>query len=283
MLALRYVLGFLGTLALCVAVQTLGLRLVGGKTAKSESNYFSSLARLQTAAAENPRILLLGSSLTGRLADRAAAVEGIANIGCDGGSAAVTLRAIDRGEIDAAPIVVVEANTLAYDLDGRGSEMAAAISGPWFQVGRRVPNLGATARPTAFVYSWLIQKKEGPPAAISEDLPIDSQPGPYAGEAAAKLSAAESELVDELAGIIARLEKRGSRVVLVMLPPGELEGSSELRVARALAVKSGAGWWDLNAGLPTDSVSFTDGRHMEAESTAKTMATLSRLLPGKRE
>ncbi|GAA5481943.1 hypothetical protein [Haloferula sargassicola] len=271
----RYLIGFFGMLALCFTAQTLGLRAVGGKTAKSESNYFSSLARVQTASAEKPRVLMLGSSLTGRMSDRAAAVDGFVNIGCDGGSAAITLRAIDRGEIDPASTVVVEANTLAYDLDGRGSQMSSAICGDWFQLGREVPNLGATARPTAFVYSAMMKVKEGDPAPVEKPLPVASKPGAYHGPAPADLTEPEQALVDEMAGIIGRLEERGSRVVLVLLPPGEIEGSSELRVARGLAWASGAEWWDLNDGLPADRVHFTDGRHMEAESAAETMATLS--------
>ena len=277
---MRYLIGLAGTLALCFLTQTLGLQAVGGETAKSESNYFSTIARIQTGSTRSPKAILLGSSLTGRMADRAARVDGIVNLGCDGGSAAVTLRAIDRGLIDAAPVVVIEVNTLAYDLDGRGSQISEAISGPWFQVGRQHRNLGATSRPTAFAYSWLISKKEGPPAPIERSLPIQSRPALYPGPGSEGLTPMEAGYVDELVDIIDRLQGRGCRVVLVMLPPGEVEGSAELRVARALGERSNAEWWDLTRGLPEDTVLFTDGRHMEAESAAMTMGTLQKGLMG---
>ncbi|MBB5353632.1 hypothetical protein HNR46_003893 [Haloferula luteola] len=277
---IRYLMGFFAVLGLCLAIQTAGLQAVGGKTAKSESNYFSSLARLQGASRADPQVLLLGSSLTGRMADRAAAVPGIVNLGCDGGSAAVTLRALDQGLLSPAPVIAIEANTLAYDLDGRGSQMSQALEGEWFHVGERIPVLGATARPTAFAYSWLMKWKDGDPVAVGEALPTSSRPGVFHSAPSGELSSGEENLVAELAGIIGRLQQGGRRVVLVLLPPGEIEGTPEWRVAHALAERSGAEWWDLNDGLARNQLGFTDGRHMDATSAAMTMASLAReLLP----
>ena len=125
-----YPIAFPLLLAACFGVQTIALRLVGGKTVKSESNYFSSIARIQNANRENevpPRVILLGSSMIARLGDRTASVPGVVNMGCDGGSAFITLRAIDRGELRAAPVIVVEANSLAIELQHRGKEIAESI------------------------------------------------------------------------------------------------------------------------------------------------------------
>jgi hypothetical protein len=226
----RHLIAFVTVLAACFGAQTLALRLAGGRTVKSESNYFSSIARLQTETRNKPRIMLLGSSMTGRLADRAADIPGVANLGCDGGSPVITLRAIDRGLLPAAPVIVVEANSLTFELEGRGREIAAAIDSGWFQLGGRFPNLGATARPTAFAYSWLMARRAGSaPVSSTEGLPISTKPELLS--AAPALDPLAAALAEELAGILRRLEKRGSRVVIVMLPPGA-ETDAEENLAR---------------------------------------------------
>ena len=91
-----------------------------------------------------------------------------------------------------------EGNTLSYDLEGRGREIAQAIGSDWFEIGTREPGGSATARPTAFGYSWLISRREGG-AAVSS--------------------------ADELCGIFQRLEKQGCRILLVDIPPGAEAGT----------------------------------------------------------
>lgn len=269
----RYLTGLLVILAACLGVQSLALRASGGKTLKSESNYFSSLARLQTESQGKPRIMLLGSSLTGRLGDRAQRVEGVANLGCDGGSAVITLRAMDRGVLPAAPLLVVEANTLAFELEGRGREIGAAMDSKWFQLGIQAPNLGATARPTAFAYSWLMAHSlGGSDGGSPELLPLLSRPEFLDPASAPELDTKSAALVGEVSAIIQRLRKRGSELLLIRLPPGTEDDS----IARAIAAKSATRWWDLTAGLPPGAVGFSDGLHLDAPSAQKIMLTLMR-------
>lgn len=270
-----YAIAFTVFLAACFGVQSLALRQSGGKTVKSESNYFSSVARIQTETRGAPRVMLLGSSMTGRLSDRGADLPGVANLGCDGGSAVVTLRAMDQGLLPAAPVLVIEANTLSYALENRGREIAAAIGSDWFKLGTRLPNVGATARPTAFAYSWLMARKESS-APASGELSVSTKPVRLSAEDAPALEPAASALVDELAGILGRLEAKGSRVILVMLPPGVKVGGVQADLPRALACKTGLPWWDLNEGIAPGSVGFTDGLHLDAPSAAKVLAAIIR-------
>ena len=270
-----YPIAFLGFLAACFGAQTLALRLSGGRTVKSESNYFSSVARIQNSNREQPRILLLGSSMTGRIADRTEAVPGVANLGCDGGSAVITLRALDSGELRAAPIIIVEANSLAFELQHRGKDIADSIGSDWFKLGTKVPNLSATARPTAFVYSKLLARHR---TEVKESLPLTTNPRRQDPTSAPELEPEASKLVDEITAIFHRLEERGSKIVLVMLPPGFKPGLMPGTVQRdlplALAARSGVLWWDLTEGLPKDAVAYTDGLHLDAESAAKVMARI---------
>lgn len=100
---MRYPLILAITLALCFAAQSLALHLSGGRTAKSESNFFSSIGRIQAGAQGKPEVMVLGSSITGRLPDRTQGFHGWANMGCDGGSAVDALRAMDAGILPTAP------------------------------------------------------------------------------------------------------------------------------------------------------------------------------------
>lgn len=272
----RYPIALLLSLAVCFACQTLALRLAGGRTLKSESNYFSSIARIQTESTGSPQVLLLGSSLSGRLPDR----PGVGNLGCDGGSAVVGLRAIDEGYLPAAPVILVEANTLSYELEKRGSQIGAAIRSDWFDLGRRIPNFGATARPAAFAYSWLMERRR-PAAGDDTGTPglSTSQPAPLSGRAPA-LDHAGQALVDDISSLIRRLEAKGSRIELVMLPANGTEEPRDLALARALALRTGNPWWDLNAGLAPGSLHYTDGRHLDPASARKVMDALMSAVGG---
>ena len=279
MMPLPYLAGLFGMFAVCIGAQTLALRASGGKTVKSESNYFSSIARLQTESQGKPRIMMLGSSLTGRLGDRAQHFEGVANLGCDGGSAVVTLRAMDKGILPTAPLLIVEANSLAFELEGRGREIGEAINSHWFDVGIKTPNPGATARPAAFGYSWLMARSSGSsPNQDREFLPVSSRPGIIDPSNAPKLDLKETVLVDEVAAILGRLKKSGSEILIVMIPPGAEADSAQMKIPRAVAAKSGLPWWDLTESLPAGSVSYSDGLHLDATSAQKVMLTLMREL-----
>lgn len=275
---MRYLAGFVVIFAACLGLQTVALRLAGGKTLKSESNYFSSIARIQTETQGNPEVMLLGSSMTGRLGDRASKIAGVANLGCDGGSAMVTLRAMDEGILPTAPVLIIEANTLAYELENRGKEIAAAIHSDWFKVGMKHPNLGATARPAAFGYSWLMARKsEGGVATGDEPLAITSKPRVLDTASAPVLDEKSTTLVDEMAGILGRLKAKGCDITLILLP-GVPKDFPKKEIATALACKSGVPWWDLTEGLPDGVVGFSDGLHLDAPSAQKVMITLQRQL-----
>lgn len=270
----KYLAGFVVIFAACFGLQTVALRESGGKTLKSESNYFSSLARIQTESETNPKVMLLGSSMTGRLGDRAKKVAGFANLGCDGGSAMIVLKAMDAGLLPTAPMMVIEANTLPYALEKRGDDIGKAIHTDWFKLGLKNPNLGATARPTAFAYSWLIARKsDSGVASGNELLPITTTPAVLDPASAPHLDPAAESLVDEVSAIFKRLENKGCKLLLVNLP-GDPKDHPPKNIAIALACKSGVPWWDLTEGLPDGAVAFTDGLHMDAPSAQKVMNTL---------
>ncbi|MCW1923535.1 hypothetical protein OKA05_13305 [Luteolibacter arcticus] len=263
------------TLAACFGVQAVALRAVGGRTTKSESNYFSSLGRIQAGTTGKAEIMLLGSSITGRLPDRSQGFAGFANMGCDGGSAVDALRAMDRGFLPVAPVLVIEGNTLHLALQRKPSEVGVAMEQPWFQAGMRVPAISSYARPSAFFYSLLLAKKIGGfgDPGVDEDLQVASLPARLDTSKTA-LSADERILIDELVPLLHRLQEKGSRTVFVWLPPGREAGSSPPPWMATLVAESGSEWWDLGTEASRELVTLTDGVHMAAPSAARTVRSL---------
>lgn len=153
---MRYLIMAAASLGTCFWAQSILLNAHDGRTNKSESNFFSSVARIQTGIQDQPKIMLLGSSMTGRLPDRTRGFPGVSNLGCDGASAVDTLRAMDEGLLPTAPQLIIEGNTLSRGTSQESSEISRAINSPWFKAGLIFRNLGATARPAAFAYSFLM-------------------------------------------------------------------------------------------------------------------------------
>ena len=273
---MAYLLSVVAAISACFLLQNLALRAVGGRTAKSESNYFSSLGRIQAGTVGKPEVMMLGSSITGRLPDRAKEFEGFANMGCDGGSAVDALRAMDRGILPQAPVLVIEVNTLGLALDGKATEIGRAMTSPWFRAGMEIPSLSAYARPAAFFYSALLAKRIGGFGEMESgaDLEAASVPSENIRVMETVLSPPEEALVGEIVPIIARLRENGSRIVFVWLPPGRVDESPVPPWIAELVSRSQAEWWDLGQDADPSLVTLTDGIHMSAPSAARTVNSL---------
>jgi hypothetical protein len=269
----------IATVCGCVGLQMAALRSVGGRTAKSESNFFSSVARIQSGTRGTPEVMFLGSSITGRLPDRTQGFEGVANLGCDGGSAADALRAMDRGLLPAAPLLMIEGNTIFLGIGGKETEIAQAMKSPWFAFGQRFEPFSATARPAAFTYSKLLAGKIGT-AGSPDGVPEPPATRPYVPEENAVQTANEGEqtLVEELAAIIGRLQKRGSKCWMLILPPRIEPGGNQHNLVVAIAARARIPFWDLGSGIPQERIALTDGIHMAPESAALTVREVMREL-----
>ncbi len=278
---MRYLRLLLLTLAACFAAQSLALRAVGGRTTKSESNFFSSLGRIQAGAQETPKVMVLGSSVTGRLPDRAQGFPGVANMGCDGGSAVDALRAMDESILPNAPNLIIEANTLQLALKEVPTEIGQAMRAPWFKVGLRVSALSAYARPAAFFYSKLLTRRIGDfsTAGSEANLGVASRPREVTGSPQVGLAQREEELIAEVAAIIKRLQAKGSQAVIVWLPPARGDNTPPPPWILELARRSGSPYWDLGQEAALGTVTLTDGVHMAAPSAARTMVSLMKTLP----
>ena len=273
---MHYALPLLIALAACFGFQALALRASGGRFTKSESNFFSSLGRIQAGTVGKPEVMLLGSSITGRLPDRAQGFAGFANMGCDGGSAVDALRAMDAGILPAAPVLIIEANTLSRALDAMPSEVGRAMRRPWFGVGMKVPALSAYARPSAFFYSLLLARKVGDygDPKSGDSLGVNSPIVRLKSKDGARISPREAEMKAEIVDIVNRLSARGCKVVFVWLPPRRADGSGIPEWIHAVIVESASLWWDLGQEADERLVTLTDAVHMSAPSAARSVISL---------
>jgi len=273
---MSYILLVLFALVGCFGLQALALKAVGGRTTKSESNFFSSIGRIQAGTVGKPEVMLLGSSITGRLPDRANGFEGFANMGCDGGSAIDALKAMDSGILPIAPVVVIEANTLSKALDPTPSEVGAAMGKPWFRIGMRIPALSSYARPSAFAYSALLGQRigiYGDPES-NDGLGVTSKPSAPPPTTEATLTDDEKALIKELVPLLARLRAKGTSFIFAWLPPAREGNPPPPGWILRLVSESGSLWWDIGSEASPELVTLTDSIHMSAPSAARTVITL---------
>lgn len=277
---MRHILLVFLTLAICFFGQSFALRAVGGRTDKSESNFFSSIGRIQAGARGSCDLMVLGSSITGRLPDRAQGYEGTANMGCDGGDAVDVLRAMEQGILPHAPYLIIEANTLNKSLDGKTSEIGAAMRKPWFKVGLKIPVLAAYSRPSAFFYSILLAHRIGSfdQTDTNSDLGVISRPEIPSQSKDETVTASENQLIQEVSGILGRLRARGSNSTIVWLPPARKNEPKPPLWILKLARQSAVPYWDLGQEVSPGIVVLTDGVHMDSSSAAKTMGSLMETL-----
>ena len=276
---MRYAFTLAFTLAALFALQSYALHLSGGRTTKSESNFFSSMGRIQAGAQGKPEVMVLGSSITGRLPDRAQGFGGWANMGCDGGSAVDALRAMDAGILPAAPLLVIEANTLHMSLDRTETKIGQAMRKPWFKVGLELPALSAYARPAAFFYSELLERRIGGfGLQAGEDLGVTSQPVMVTKPPKAELTSRQLELITELRGILNRMKAKGGSAVIVWMPPARGDNSPPPPWILEMARQCGIPYWDLGQEAAEGTVTLTDGVHMAAPSAARTIKSLRKVI-----
>jgi hypothetical protein len=223
--------------------------------------------------------MFLGSSLTGRLPDRAMGFPGVANMGCDGGSAIDALRAMDRGLLPVAPVLMIEVNTMVRALDPMPSEVGLAMDSFWFQLGIKCPPLSAYARPSGFFYSPLLARRIGNFSTGDEPEDLGEVGSPQAASMPHHVTwgGSEQELIDEVADIVRRMRESGIRVIFYWIPPGR-DGAPVSDWVLAMAAASDSEFWDLGGKADPSLIQLTDGAHMAAPSAARTVRSVMKAL-----
>jgi hypothetical protein len=269
----RYSAALVAGLVALVLIQTKATRALEGSWVKGESNFFSSLARVQNAAAKPARVALVGSSITGRLPDRGSGFPGIVNVGIDGGSAIDGLRAINEGIVQVTDEVIIEINTLTVGLYAEGVKVSGSLRSPWFRAGLQYPPLSYRSRPTGMFYSWA-RSREGAWESGQGNILRDGFSLPKLGTSGPQLGAVEEARVAQISDLLSEARSKGLKVTLVQYPPAITEESVQYGMAMAISERSGVPIWNLGKEIQSGTVEFTDAVHLAPGSASKVLNTL---------
>jgi hypothetical protein len=92
------------------------------------------------------------------------------------------------------------------------------------------------------------------------------------------LTARQIELISEVRGILERLTAKGTKAVIVWLPPARRDNSPAAPWILEMARLCGIAYWDLGQQAAPGTVTLTDGVHMAAPSAARAMRSMARIL-----
>jgi hypothetical protein len=260
----------------CLSIQSVAYFVCHGGSAKSESNYFSTLSRFQAAVAPGAALAVTGSSLSGRLPGRESGNQDVANLGSDGGTPLDGLTLLDEGRVGRPGWIVLETNTLFSSGHLVETPAVGGVRGFWFRMGAALPLLGASARPTGMVYGQLLGRKwVGVPRPFA--LQQLTSPLPQVSLRDEDLSGFERERICRLGTSLLRAQQHGTRILMVRYPAGPLRPRQvdEMNTVIArLHQLTGAPYLDLSSELPLSELVFSDNVHLGPESAARVLATL---------
>ena len=261
--------GFWGFLLILVLVH---VWLIDGATqpsVKGESNYFSTLARLQTAArVENPQIAFVGSSLTGRFPMECLGKKGI-NLGCDGGSSLDSLLLLSSGSFKVPPHVVIEANVL----ESESTSLSGIAEGGWFKLGLELPVFSAAYRPSSLFYRCLRQSVSNLDNGVNERAVqwAAFRERPQVPVSKYEIKDASLSEYARISGLVVALKKTGCRVIVVWIPNGRGRGrllQEQVLRAEQMAADCDVPFFDLRELDELKLVDYTDEVHLDESSAA---------------
>jgi hypothetical protein len=260
---------------MCFSLQAFFRYALDMRTGKSESNYFSTMSRFQSGASPAAEIALAGSSITGRLPGRESGNQEIANLGSDGGPALDGIRLIVMGQIDAPKWLVIEANTLYGGVGFGETLIVKGAQGLWFDVGARLPLLGAAARPSGMLYAKMLRREN-----VLRGEAFDVKLNTLATEQVDLLkdfTHEEKKRFDEYVSALTELEKRGVNFLIVTYPAGLMREREVFLMKNTIAELSKRfpiSYLDLASQIPAEELQFTDTVHLNPESAARVLQTI---------
>lgn len=224
---------------------------------KSESNYFSTLARVEAAqqAGRKP-LLFLGSSRTGRITGAESAALPWNAVGIDSSSAAEGLSLLLNGTLPAADVAAVEMNNFFEDIPPVLADGGQAS--PLRPVFTR-----ASHRTVALIYSELRGQHADttPPTQRFEltSTPQGDKPQGWSAHDEARLQ------------LLCRVQcECGVRILPLLLPcpNGQMDNGTAAKAAYAAAVLQ-APLLDLNSLQQPAHITFTDNTHMSNDAALR--------------
>lgn len=263
-------------MAVCFGLQAFCFYALDCGTGKSESNYFSTMSRFQAAATPPAEIAFAGSSITGRIPGREVGNLTIANLGSDGGPALDGMRLIAMGKIDTPQWLVIEANTLYGGVGFGDTLIVKGAQGPWFSVGAHLPLVGASARPSGMLYAKLLRR---PKVLTGEAFAVTpNQIEPVTSDPLRDFKEGDKKRFNDYVATLEQLQQRGVKILIATYPAGVMTEREAFLVKTTishLAMRFPVTYLDLEKQIPRGDLKFTDSVHLDPESAARVLKTIS--------
>jgi hypothetical protein len=260
----------LAAAGLLIAGWCLVLKLTGWRAEFAENNWQANQIRLQRYlfAEKAPRVVLLGSSVTGRLLTeyfQRTSLSNIANLGLDGSGPFLGSAIVQRRN-DLPQIVLVETYLVQKPWTANDTLLLNSVDDFSQWLARWAPVLRAENRPTTLLYSRLKRRKDAFGKPASQSAAAKAVPSTIP---AAEREAAGKQFQNALAG----LQQRGVKIAFVRYPTGQpLDDLRQplppddpaVRMSQALGVPL------LDPAQATAEVdhelTYTDGFHLTSDS-----------------
>lgn len=251
------------------------------EVASAESNLIANQIGIQEAArADDPDLVLVGSSLTVRLQagvlGREAGLPEVVQMGLNGSGSVMGLQLL--GELGVRPgFLVVEANSLSRAANQNEQTLLHHLDEGVFWLARALPWVRAKNRPSSLLYHRLKQWRDGrlPPLPVGEREVVP--PGFAQGQGGDR-SEETLAIASRVGTLVERLEVPWERVLLVMLPDRGRERSRSYAVARILVEQHGAKILDLKGWEEPGDYRYADGLHLNAPGGRKASIQVARAL-----
>jgi len=233
----------------------------------SESNLQTNLIRLHhyLTSSNQPKIVLVGSSMGGRLDSKYFSKEGlhVANLGLDGSRPMYSLDLLLHGE-KLPKTILIEGNTIFWDYTGNDASISKAIISPTFKIGKWFPLLSPDARFSSIIFSTLKDLKEGKGKGMLVEYKEVGTGSPLP----------RPKLFDESADLIRKLKEKGVSLLMVIIPSGTRE--SDPTAIRSLASEIGIPLLEIRNFLPDhgNGLRYSDGMHLSDESAKEVVHAL---------
>ena len=230
----------------------------------AESNFNAGLIRLQDLRdSEGSVSAIAGTSLFAKLHDDVIFEDSnvtSVNMGIDGGATLFAMKEIvDSNKF--LDVLVVEANNFMKIPASNTLALDEATDALLYKLSKYVPLLKREYRPVSVLYTSLKRFKDSMSTSGNNAWDVDVI-GVEHPDVDVRFKDDEKEMEKKWSVLIEAILKSGAKIVLVMIPDGEVDRQLEYSFTRKIASKYKLPFIDLKSQLASAPVLYSDGHHL---------------------
>lgn len=227
---------------------------------KGESNFFSSRARSQAALYSDAKIVLLGSSITGRIPNCDSGNNLIANFGADGKTFESGFSWLYQRGVRTGDFIFIETNMI----HGMTNSDFPPIT-QWENLGAKIPLLRANYRPSGLLYSLLRNYRDADDKIRTSIQDFDYKAFLRMDGSVFEPDASHADLLAQLK----KIKQSGANIIFVEYPSGRrsLESmQNRLPLILWLRKELDIPFYDFTSMLGNNKITLSDGVHLDSKS-----------------